>query len=47
MVKYTIDHLKELESEAIFIIREIAETKPYGQAALVYTANYYYSRGNV
>jgi hypothetical protein len=29
------------------IIREIAETKPYGQAALVYTAKYYYSRGSV
>ena len=24
MVNYTIDHLKELESEAIFVIREIA-----------------------
>ena len=29
------------------VIREIAETKPYGQAALVYTAKYYHARGNV
>jgi len=29
------------------LIREIAQTKPYGQAALVYTAKYYHSRGNV
>lgn len=28
------------------IIREIAETAPYGQAAIVYTVKYYYSRGN-
>ena len=29
------------------IIREIGETKPYGQAALVYTAKYYHNRGSV
>jgi hypothetical protein len=28
------------------IIREIAETAPYGQAAIVYTVKYYYDRGN-
>mgnify|MGYP003671804300 FL=1 len=29
------------------IIREIGETKPYGQGALVYTAKYYHVRGSV
>lgn len=29
------------------IIREIAETAPFGQAAIVYTVKYYYPRGNV
>mgnify|MGYP003646367475 CR=1 FL=1 len=29
------------------IIREIGETKPYGQGALVYTAKYYHARGSV
>jgi endonuclease III len=29
------------------IIREIAETKPFGQGAIVYTAKYYYASGNV
>ena len=29
------------------IIREIGETKPYGQGALVYTAKYYHNRGSV
>jgi len=28
------------------IIREIAETAPFGQAAIVYTVKYYYERGN-
>jgi hypothetical protein len=29
------------------VIREIGETAPYGQAAIVYTVEYYYTRGNV
>ena len=28
------------------IIREIAETAPFGQAAMVWTVKYYYTRGN-
>jgi len=28
------------------IIREIAETAPFGQAAIVWTVKYYYTRGN-
>jgi len=29
------------------LIREIAETAPFGQAAIVWTVKYYYTRGNV
>jgi len=29
------------------VIREIGETAPYGQAAIIYTVEYYYTRGNV
>lgn len=29
------------------VIREVGETAPYGQAAIVYTVEYYYTRGNV
>jgi len=29
------------------VIREIGETAPYGQAAIIYTVEYYYTRGTV
>jgi hypothetical protein len=29
------------------VIREIGETAPYGQAAIIYNVEYYYTRGNV
>jgi len=32
---------------AEIVIREIGETAPYGQAAIIYTVEYYYTRGNV
>ena len=29
------------------IVREVGETAPYGQAAIVYTVEYYYTKGSV
>ncbi len=29
------------------VIREVGETAPYGQAAIVYTVEYYYTKGSV